>query len=118
MQLFTPDFRGFQSSTASGAADFGLDYITDTKAVTAVVNNDNDVRLCKWSIFASSGDIDLDACSEHQVDNLAAGVQAPPPTVLDLVRISQLEAEGDYLLGHLYNTSLMLRLWRVAEKDF
>jgi hypothetical protein len=42
---------------------------------------------------------------------------AAPPSRPELVRLSTLEAEGDYLLGRQETGGLILRLWRVRQKN-
>ena len=116
-QIFTPDFRS-TSGSAGQATDFGLDYLNDNRAITAMINGSQDVTLCNWSMSPGLNSISKGGCATHTYNGLAAGVDQVPPTSLDVVRISTLEAEGDYLVGRLETSGLVLRLWRVGKKDF
>ncbi len=117
-QIFTPDFRATSANAGGTATDFGLDYVTDLHAVTAALTGDQQMTICNWGTQAGAGVINKGGCAQRSYTTLAAGQRDLPPTRLDLVRISTLEAEGDYLLGRLEGNNLVLRLWRVGEKDF
>jgi len=117
-QIFTPDFRATSGNAAGTAGDFGLDYVTDLHAVTVALTGDQQLTICNWGTEAGAGAINKGGCTQRSYTTLAAGQRDLPPTRLDLVRISTLEAEGDYLLGRLEGNNLVLRLWRVGEKDF
>ena len=109
-QIFTPDFRADSGNAGGTATDFGLDYVTDTHAVSAALTGDQQLTLCNWTTEAGGGAINKGGCTQRAYTTLAAGQSRTPPTRLDLVRISTLEAEGDYLLGRLEGNNLVLRL--------
>ena len=88
----------------------------DTRSVSAVLTPGGKLKLCQWQIVAGIGQIGLLACSERSYTNLPGGSQAVAPSQIDILRISTLEAEGDYLSGHLESGNLVLRAWRVAER--
>lgn len=117
-QIFTPDFRASSAGVGGVANDFGLDYLTDSHAVTAALTGDQQMSLCNWTTDTDSSSISKGGCAQRSYIGLPAGQQQTPPTRLDIVRISTLEAEGDYLLGRLEGNKLVLRLWRIGEKDF
>ena len=115
-RLFTPDFRGDASQPAGGATDFGIDNIQDTQFVSAVLTPAGALKLCNWQVVAGIGQIGLLACVERTYTDLPGGSPAIAPNRLDILRLSTLESEGDYLSGQLENGSLKLRAWRVAER--
>ena len=117
-QIFTPDLRASSGNAGGTASDFGLDYLTDLHAVTAALTGARQLTLCNWTPQAGVGSINLGGCAQRSYNGLAAGQSQRPPTRLDMVRLSTLEAEGDYLLGRLEGNKLVLRVWRVGEKDF
>jgi len=117
-QIFTPDFRATSGGDGGVATDFGLDSLTDGHAVTAALTGAQQLSLCNWATDVGNGTISKGGCAQRSYTNLAAGQQRTPPTQLDMVRISTLEAEGDYLLGRLEGNNLVLRLWRIGEKSF
>lgn len=116
-QLFTPDFLGDSGSAAGSTPDFGLDYITDARAITAGLAGDNTVELCNWTAVTWTGQLVRHACAEQTVNDLPAGVIEPPPTHVAVVRPSTLEAEGDYLVGHRVDDDLVLSIWRIGPYE-
>lgn len=117
-QIFTPDFRSTSGNAGGQATDFGLDYLNDTRAITAALTDDKELSLCNWSISPGLNSVSIGGCAKRTYNGLAAGTRQQPPTRLEAVRISTLEAEGDYLVGRLETGGLVLRLWRVGKKDF
>jgi D-alanyl-D-alanine carboxypeptidase len=115
-QIFTPDFRVDSSNQGGTAVDFGLDYLTDTHAISAAITGNKRLMLCNWTTEVDGSAITRGGCSERDFNNLAPGPRQTPATRLEMVRISTLEAEGDYLLGRLEGNNLTLRLWRIGQK--
>ena len=117
-QIFTPDFRSTSGNAGGTATDFGLDYLNDGHAVAAVLNDSKELTLCNWAMSPGLNSISKGGCANHTYNGLAAGLSQQPPTSLDMVRISTLESEGDYLVGRIEDNILVLRLWRVGDKNF
>lgn len=115
-QLFTPDFRGNSGPQGGPALDFAIDNIGDTQFVSAVLTPGGALKLCNWQVVAGIGQIEQLACVERAYTDLPGGSQQVSPQRIDILRLSTLESEGDYLSGHLESGNLMLRAWRVAER--
>jgi D-alanyl-D-alanine carboxypeptidase len=115
-RLFTPDARS-TGTDAGESPDFGLDVVTDSLAVSALIDGQT-VRLCSWEAYAPTGQLSQLGCAERTVDNLAASATQPRAQEVEVVVSSTLEAEGDFLVGHHDGDALVLRLWRIGPKDF
>jgi D-alanyl-D-alanine carboxypeptidase len=115
-QLFTPDFRGDSGAQGGPATDFAIDNVGDTRFVSAVLTPGGALKLCDWQVVAGIGQIGLLACAQRAYTNLPGGSQTLAPARIDILRLSTLESEGDYLSGHLESGNLTLRVWRVAER--
>lgn len=116
-KLFIPDFRGDSGAQGGAANDFGLDAVSDSLAVTAAIDALGDIDVCRWDVFAPLGQASLSGCASQSIDDLPGGGVPAPPTVVDMVLLSTLEAEGDYLIARTPGANLQLELWRVAPKD-
>ena len=118
-QIFTPDFRADSGNAGGTASDFGLDYVTDTPCRDRGADRRPAVDALQLDHRGGRRRHQQGRLhATRSYTTLAAGQARTQPTRLDLVRISTLEAEGDYLLGRLEGNNLVLRLWRVGEKDF
>lgn len=113
--LYTPDARG-EAENAGDAPDFGLDSVNDTLALTAVIDG-QEVRLCSWEALTWTGQISQVGCATRTVNGLAASPNQPPPTAIEVVLRSTLEADGDYLVGHRDGDDLVLTMWRLGAHE-
>ncbi len=116
-RIFTPDRRAANSVDGVTAHDFGLDYISDKWTVTASLEGDKGLRLCNWATDVGTGSLTRTKCTLRQVKTLPPGSNNTQPTVLDMARISTLEADGDYVLGRRQGDLLVMRLWRVGSRQ-
>ncbi len=116
--LFTPDYRGGALLNVPGLtiADFAVRTVTDTLAVTAVIDKQNHLRLNTWQVVAGIRQIASLGAATLSINNLAAGNRVIPTTLVDMTLSPTVESEQDYLTGHLENGNLRLDIWRVAAK--
>lgn len=115
--IFTPDNTG-SSDDADKVADFGLTSISDTVAVTATVRKGSgELEVCTREVVVwVSGAVSPLACEELTIEGLAPGTGPVVTNGTEIVRLSTLEAEGDYLTGHLVDGHLRLTAWRVGSR--
>ncbi|HEU5086404.1 MAG TPA: serine hydrolase, partial [Roseiflexaceae bacterium] len=113
-RLFTPDFRGANTTEGGSASDFGVAMLDDTQFVSAALSNGK-LKLSSWQIVAGIGQVGLLGSSERSY-SMPGGAQAVAPATLAITRIGTLEADGDYLTGQLNGGNLEWRVWRVAAK--
>ena len=117
-QIFTPDFRGDSGNQGGPALNFAIDGVSDTHAVSATLVGANAMRLCNWSPQVGLGLLPVGGCTTLAFSGMSPSMDAAPGSQPELVRLSTVEAEGDYLLGRRENGGLLLQLWRVGQKNF
>ena len=81
----------------------------------APVTASGNLQVCTWAVDAGDGSLDPIGCGAETRPPLAPGAPLRTPTV-EVVRLPQEDAEGDYLRGHLDGGVLKLDLWRIAPK--
>lgn len=115
---YTPDQRGpMESVVPAQVLDFGLDAVSDMLGTKAEVRSGEDrFHVCMVAISADVGSIGLPRCLAVPLAGLAGGTAAAA-TRLDGTRISTLQADGDYFIGHLANGVVTLSLWRVGSRE-
>ncbi|HEX2880066.1 MAG TPA: serine hydrolase, partial [Polyangiaceae bacterium] len=116
-QIFTPDFRGDSDVQAGTTTDFGIDGISDLHAVAATLTGGATFKVCNWATDPQGGDVEPTTCTNYVLPGLAASARELPPTRLQMVNLSTLYADADYLLGHLDGSDLQLQLWRVGQRE-
>lgn len=115
-RIFTPDHTG--SLDAEEVVDFGISHITDTVTVTGtVLAATGELEVCtREAVVWVSDAISTIACDRLTVEGLAHGTGPVATTGTEIERIGTLEAEGDYLTGHLVDGHLRLSTWRVGRR--
>lgn len=116
-QIFTPDFRGDSAAQAGTTTDFGIDGISDLHAVAATLTGGATFKVCNWATDPQGGDVDQTTCSSYVLPGLAASTRDVPATRLQMVNLSTLYADADYLVGHLDGSDLQMQLWRVGQRE-
>jgi D-alanyl-D-alanine carboxypeptidase len=116
-QIFTPDFRGDSGAQAGTTTDFGIDGISDLHAVAATLNGNASFKVCNWATDPQGGDVAPTTCTTYALPGLAASARELSPTRLQMVTLSTLYADADYLLGHLDGSDLQMQLWRVGQRE-
>jgi D-alanyl-D-alanine carboxypeptidase len=118
-QLFTPDLTGDSAAQGGAVNDFAIDAVMDTLSMTAVIRSDGSLDICTWQVVAWIGQIEEDECFLMQVDTLPAGPSQPRSTLpeVDLVLISTLLTEGDYIRARKVSGVLVLDTWQVGSKE-
>jgi CubicO group peptidase (beta-lactamase class C family) len=116
-QIFTPDFRGDSAAQAGTTTDFGIDGISDLHAVSAVLTVGASFKLCNWATDPQGGEVDQSTCLSYSLLGLAASARDIPANRLQMVQLSSLYADADYLLGHLDGSDLQMQLWRVGQRE-
>jgi hypothetical protein len=112
--LFTPDYRGSEMLNVPNITDFAVRKVTDTLAITAAIDAQNNLRLHTWQTVAGIGQVSLLNSASLNYNALPPGTHYLRPTLLDMTRLPSIEAEADYLTGRLVNGRLQLDLWRVT----
>lgn len=115
-QIFTPDLRGDSGNQGGAMTDFALDAVNDLHAVVATVSGGSSLSLCNWVPDVSGGNVDEGGCSTHAVAGLSSSTRVLIPRNLQMVRVSTLEADGDYVLGRNVGGNLNLQLWRLGRR--
>jgi hypothetical protein len=115
-QLFTPDRRGATYAILEDTPDLARDRADSLYAVTAIVNDAQELEICSWAADAGLGTIERIGCAQLEVDGLAPNNRPLTPTLVDAVLLSSLNAEGDYLTFYKHASQVELKLWRVAPK--
>ncbi len=114
--LFTPDARGAaQSVSLAAAADFDIDAVSSTLAVSAVIDGQT-VRLRSWGAQPATGVLEQVGCATRAITTLTASTRQPAISTVEVVLQSSLSADGNYLVGHRNGTTLQLRMWRLGFK--
>jgi D-alanyl-D-alanine carboxypeptidase len=116
-QIFTPDFRGDSAAQAGTTTDFGIDGISDLHAVAATLTVGASFKLCNWATDPQGGDVDQSTCVSYSLPGLAASARDVSANRLQMVQLSSLYADGDYLLGRLNGSDLQMQLWRVGQRE-
>jgi D-alanyl-D-alanine carboxypeptidase len=123
---FTPDRRAQGTDLGVVAAgehptDFALASLSNEAALSMVVTEKGDVRVCSISTSAGGGSVAATACTTRAAPDLGPGGSFAPDVArsVAMVRVDALgEAEADVLTGHLVlDAILRLRLWRVAPRE-
>jgi D-alanyl-D-alanine carboxypeptidase (penicillin-binding protein 5/6) len=116
-QLFTPEWRGDSGAQAGNTGDFAIDAVDEHHALSAALTGGSTFTVCNWAADLQAGDLEKTQCLTLKVSGLASSIREPLPTRLDMVRLSTLYSEGDYLVGHLDDAALQLSLWRVGQRN-
>lgn len=114
--LFTPDFRGGHQMNGPTVVDFAVRRITDTMAFSAIIDTQNNLRLHTWQVVAGIGQVAPLGNAFITYDNLGAGTHAIEATLIDMTKLPTVEAESDYLTGHVESGRLRLDVWRVGAE--
>ena len=114
--LFTPDYRGSAMLNTPNITDFAVRKVTDTLAVTAAIDAQNNLRVHTWQTVAGIGQVGLLNGASLTYNTLPVGTHYVPPTYLDMTRLPSIEAVGDYLTGRIQNGRIRLDIWRVAPE--
>jgi len=117
-QIFTPDLRGDSGAQGGPSTDFGLDAISDTHVMTAVLPGGAALRVCHWALDVGLGSLAKLTCTDHAIAGLTAGGTPAIPRRVAIVRVSTVEAEADYVVGRVTAGALKLTAWRTGQKDF
>jgi len=96
--------------------DFAVRKVTDTLAVTAAIDAQNNLRVHTWQTVAGIGQVGLLNGASLTYNTLPVGTHYVPPTYLDMTRLPSIEAVGDYLTGRIQNGRIRLDIWRVAPE--
>jgi hypothetical protein len=113
--LFTPDHRGGHRLNSPTATDFSVRSITDTLAFTALITSQNRLYVHVWQTVSGLGQLAPLGFAYVTVTNLAAGTHFVPTTLIDMATLPSIEAQKEYLSGHLDGGQLQLDLWRIDE---
>jgi D-alanyl-D-alanine carboxypeptidase len=116
-QIFTPDFRGDSAAQAGTTTDFGIDGISDLHAMSATLTGGATFKVCNWATDPQGGDVDQTTCSSYALPGLAASTRDVPASRLQMVKLSTLYADADYLVGRLDGSDLQMQLWRVGQRE-
>ncbi|EDY84040.1 FG-GAP repeat domain protein [Verrucomicrobiia bacterium DG1235] len=124
-KLFTPDLRGSteypESGGLVGAEDqvrvknFALDRITADSAVTAIIDDFENIQIDIWALDPAARSISQRGRATRTY-NLQDGTRAAAPNVIALAALPTTEAISDVLTVNLDGSHLNLDLWRIGEE--
>lgn len=123
-QVFTPDRLTTETFPAVGGIvgpggpirvnAFAIDSISGDRCVTAVIDDNEELRLNIWGTDFASGAISaLGSASETYV--LPAGVVYAPSPLVRIARSWNGDSIGDYFTASLDGQHLDLQIWRIGE---
>ncbi|GHC45806.1 FG-GAP-like repeat-containing protein [Roseibacillus persicicus] len=122
-KTFTPDWRGEAEwpTTSGGVTGTQANPVltssvplSDSRMVTAIIDDSRSLKLVHWNIDANSGTLSANGATEKQFSLLGAPATLPDSPI-ELLDIPSTRARKDLLSLELIDGHIELKLWRIAE---
>ncbi|RYD32134.1 MAG: hypothetical protein EOP86_16380, partial [Verrucomicrobiaceae bacterium] len=123
-RLFTPDARGAREFPEAGGKvgpegpvrvkTFAIDAWEGAMAVTAVIDDHEELRINVWSLDFNSRQV-IPAGHASQTCHLLPGAAWREPALVDLAPVPSQEAVSDLISANLTGERLELKIWRVGQ---
>lgn len=124
-KVFTPDLRGAVEFPKPGGVvgpegpvrvrNFAIDRIDSNSAVTAIIDDNENLQLNIWALDFASRAI-TPGGSANKTFALIGGATFDPPALVDLASIPTPQAIRDFFGANLNGDHLDLSIWRVGAE--
>lgn len=112
---FTPDRLADNVGQERTVGDFGIASLDPVLNVSASIVGNQTLEVCLWN--ASATDVALFQCVQRTYQGFQPGAgESVPETKIDMVDVTSVGADADYLTAFKSNGKLRLDLWRVGPR--
>lgn len=111
-RIFTPDHLADSGAQGGAVSDFAIASLDPVLNVSSGIASATQLRVCLWNVTANG--INEQQCAQREFAGLTTGTGSPEPSALDLVDVTSVGADGDYVSAHTQDGQLRLDLWRVG----
>jgi hypothetical protein len=112
---FTPDRLAASEETGPPVTDLSIASVDPVQNVTANVRSDNRLEVCRWEV--STNGITRAGCRTVTYDDLGPGLTAVPGTNLEMVDVTTVGADSDYITAiRTPANQVRLELWRTGPR--
>ena len=118
-QIFTPDYIGSNpAATEMPAQDMALDGISGEMVVTAVIDENDHLKICSWMPSVPTSQVEPLGCATQNVKNLTQAAQYAANTLVDMSYLSMVEFDGSYVIAQVEGGDLKLTYWLVGKQPW